>query len=220
MQIILTLRVQIILTLSPSPGPHQNLSPSPGPHQNDAPFFLHLATAKISKTILFVCDGNAPAAALRDATTRGGASAALGAALDDALAAAAPTPRAGARLFVACHEGATRLLYQPEPGSDGKVAYVPMGGATLDEELVLGLGLGLGLANPNPDPNPTHPNPNPNPNPNQELVCDPLLQALLGPQAEARDQTAALELRESVAAGFGNQAAFSEKKRFPVHGEL
>ena len=51
-------------------------------------------------------------------------------------------------------------------------------------------------------------------------MCDPLLQALLGPQAEERDQTAALELRESVAAGFGNQAAFSEKKRFPVHGEL
>ena len=81
--------VQIILTLSPSPGPHQN----------DAPFFLHLAKAKISKTLLFVCDGNAPAAALRDAATRGGASAALAAALDDALAAAAPTPRAGARLL-------------------------------------------------------------------------------------------------------------------------
>ena len=167
--------VQIILTLSPSPGPHQN----------DAPFFLHLATAKISKTLLFVCDGNAPAAALRDAATRGGASAALAAALDDALAAAAPTPRAGARLFVACHEGATRLLYQPAPGSDGKVAHVPKGGATLEE-----------------------------------LVCDPLLQALLGPQAEERDQAAALELRASVAAGFGKQAAFSEKKRYPVHSEL
>ena len=133
-----------------------------------------------------MCDGNAPAAALRDAATRGGASAALAAALDDALAAAAPTPRAGARLFVACHEGATRLLYQPEPGSDGKVAYVPKGGATLDEE----------------------------------LVCEPLLQALLGPQAEERDQAAALELRASVAAGFGKQAAFSEKKRYPVHSEL
>ena len=168
--------VQIILTLSPSPGPHQN----------DAPFFLHLATAKISKTLLFVCDGNAPAAALRDAATRGGASAALAAALDDALAAAAPTPRAGARLFVACHEGATRLLYQPAPGSDGKVAHVPKGGATLDGE----------------------------------LVCGPLLQALLGPQAEERDQAAALELRASVAAGFGKQAAFSEKKRYPVHSEL
>ena len=47
-----------------------------------------------------------------------------------------------------------------------------------------------------------------------------LLQALLGPQAEARDQTAALELRESVAGGFGKQAAFSTKKRYPVHSEL
>ena len=53
-----------------------------------------------------------------------------------------------------------------------------------------------------------------------ELVCGPLLQALLGPQAEERDQAAALELRASVAAGFGKQAAFSEKKRYPVHSEL
>ena len=165
---------------------HPNPNPNPNPNQNDAPFFLHLATAKISKTLLFVCDGDAPAAALRDAATRGGASAALAAALDETLATAAPTPRAAARLFITCHEGATLLLYQPEPGSDGKVAYLPKGGAVVDEE----------------------------------VVCDALLQALLGPQAEARDQTAALELRESVAGGFGKQAAFSTKKRYPVHSEL
>lgn len=167
-----------ILTLS--------LTPTLTPNQNDAPFFLHLATARISKTLLFVCDGDAPAAALRDAATRGGASAALAAALDETLAAAAPTPHAAARLFVTCHEGATLLLYQSEPGSDGKVAYVPKGGATVDEE----------------------------------VVCDALLQALLGPQAEDRDQAAALELRESVAGGFGKQAAFSTSKRYPVHSEL
>ena len=141
-----------ILTLS--------LTPTLTPNQNDAPFFLHLATARISKTLLFVCDGDAPAAA--------------------------PTPHAAARLFVTCHEGATLLLYQSEPGSDGKVAYVPKGGATVDEE----------------------------------VVCDALLQALLGPQAEDRDQAAALELRESVAGGFGKQAAFSTSKRYPVHSEL
>ena len=163
-----------------------NLNPNPNPNQADAPFFLHLATAKISKTLLFVCDGDTPSAALRDAATRGGASAALAAALDETLAAAAPTPRAAARLFITCHEGATLLLYQPEPGPDGKVAYLPKGGATVDEG----------------------------------VVCDALLQALLGPQAEERDQTAALELRESVAGGFGKQAAFSTKKRYPVHSEL
>ena len=168
------------------PNPNPNPDPNPNPNQADAPFFLHLATAKISKTLLFVCDGDTPSAALRDAATRGGASAALAAALDETLAAAAPTPRAAARLFITCHEGATLLLYQPEPGPDGKVAYLPKGGATVDEE----------------------------------VVCDALLQALLGPQAEERDQTAALELRESVAEGFGKQAAFSTKKRYPVHSEL
>ena len=148
---------------------------------------MHLATAKISKTLLFVCNGVTPGAALRDAATRGGASAALAAALDETLAAVAPTPTRGARLFVTCHEGTTLLRYQPEPAADGKVAYVSSGGAAVDEE----------------------------------AVCDALLQVLLlGPQAEGHNETASLELRQSVAEGFGRQAALSSSKRHPVHSEL
>eukprot|EP00320_Phaeocystis_rex_P000544 CAMPEP_0119093224 /NCGR_PEP_ID=MMETSP1178-20130426/162407_1 /TAXON_ID=33656 /ORGANISM="unid sp, Strain CCMP2000" /LENGTH=300 /DNA_ID=CAMNT_0007076867 /DNA_START=34 /DNA_END=936 /DNA_ORIENTATION=+ len=154
------------------------------PAAADADFFLRLAAARISKTLLFVCDGAAPGAALREAATRGGASAAFAAALRDTLAVAAPTPARGARLFVTCHEGATLLLYQAAPAVDGKVARVPEGGSTVGEE----------------------------------MACDALLQALLGPQAEQENQAAALERRQSIAEGFGK--TFHSRKRYPVHSEL